>query len=96
MIFPEIPLHIHHYYELSEMNWCEKNDDQIDRALRECLKEPDPDPWRFYSPGLIEKGSPSRIHYYWAAKKIHEWIQANSGMTLLGAHGLPAEEIGAF
>ncbi len=96
VIFPEIPLHIHHYYELSEMLWCEKNTDKVNHALGKCLKESDPDPWRFYGSHSVARGSPSRTHYYLAEKKIGEWIKSNPGMTLLEAHALPADQIKAF
>ncbi len=95
-IYPEVPVHDHHYYDLDEMNWCFSNDVKINEALERCVKESDPDPWKFYRPGLVAKGSPSRTHYYWAAKRIQNWIQSTHGMTLLKAHALPADEIRAF
>ena len=90
-MFPEIPAHLHHFYEDAEMEWCEKNAAKIDEALRACLKEREPDPWQFYQPGLIAKGAPSRTHYFWAAKKIDQWLKQNPSISLLAAHALSAE-----
>ncbi len=95
-IFPEIALQDHHYYEPEEMKWCLDHYSKIDQALTNCLSSLEPDPWKFYSPGLIMKGSPSRTHYYWAAQKIHTWIKYTPGMSLVQAHKLPSHELKAF
>lgn len=95
-IYPEVKLHDHHYYEPEEMQWCLDNDSKIDEALRTCLSGRDPDPWRFYRPGSAGRGSPSRTHYYWSARKLDEWIRATRGMNLVHAHSLAEAEIGAF
>jgi uncharacterized protein YjaZ len=96
LIFPGAPLQDHHYYEVHEMNWCLNHYEEIDQALKNCLRSPEPDPWQFYSPGIVAKGSPSRTHYYWAARRIDEWIQRTPGMSLIQAHSLHADEILAF
>ena len=93
MIFPEIALQDHHFYDSNEMKWCLENDAIINEAMEKCLKQPDPDPWKFYRPGVVAKNSPSRTHYYWAASRIHTWIKNTPGMSLLKAHALPAEQI---
>ena len=95
-VYPEIPKHLHHYYDERELSWCEQNQFQIDQALKACLKQNDPDPWQFYSPGSVARGSPSRTHYYWAAKKIAEWLVNHLELTLVQAHALHASEIGGF
>jgi hypothetical protein len=95
-IFPEVPLHEHHYYHPKEMSWCLDHSAKINEALENCLMSPDPDPWQFYNSGVIAKNSPSHAHYYWAASKIDAWIKNTPGMTLLKAHTLSADQIDAF
>ena len=95
-VFPDIYANIHHYYDSDEMLWCERNFGKIDQALRRCLKESDPDPWRFYSAGSVAAGCPSHTHYYWAARKISEWLKNDPGIDLLEAHALSAQQINAF
>ena len=96
MIFPEVHLHDHHYYERKEMDWCLANEAKINKALEACLKLLDPDPWKFYGHGVVARGAPSRTHYYWAAQKINAWIKNTPGMSLLKAHALAADQIKAF
>lgn len=95
-VFPNVAIHEHHYYDLSEMKWCEENNEKIDKAMEACLRAYDPNPWRFYGNDSVEAGSPSRVHYYWAARKIYQWIKNTPGMTLVKAHTLHADLISAF
>jgi hypothetical protein len=95
-IFPNVAIHEHHYYELEEMKWCIENEEKIERAMEACLKKSDPNPWQFYNTDIVEVGSPSRVHYYWAARKIYQWIKSTPGMTLVKAHTLHADRIDAF
>ncbi len=96
LIYPQVQIHEHHYYFPEEMSWCLANDAKINKALEACLRSPEPDPWRFYATGVVAKGAPSRTHYYWAARKIAAWIESTPGMTLIKAHSLAADQIGAF
>lgn len=95
-IFPNIPLHDHHYYDKEEMDWCLNHIEKIDQTLKKCLDSAQPDPWKFYSPGVITQDAPSRTHYFWAARKIDAWIKNTPGMNLLRAHTLGAHQITAF
>lgn len=95
-IFPDVSPVDHHYYDADEWAWCLEHAAEIEQALARCLQMNDPDPWKFYRPGSAGPGSPSRTHYYWAARRIGEWIRQTPGMTLLAAHALPAAEITAF
>lgn len=95
-IFPEISTENHHYYTPEEMKWCFENQTKIQKALETCLKDGDPDPWKFYGLNVVDLGSPSRVHYYWAAQKIDLWIKTTPGMTLIQAHTLHADQIQAF
>src|SRR4051812_45989737 len=83
LIFPEIADQDHHYYFSEEMEWCIKNEDKISRALEICLKASDPDPWQFYNPGIVARDSPARTHYFWAARRIDDWIKRTPGMSLV-------------
>ncbi|MEO5969246.1 MAG: hypothetical protein ABIQ95_04915 [Bdellovibrionia bacterium] len=96
LIFPEVLAHDHHYYEADEMKWCLDNDEKINISLMKCLNSSEPDPWKFYGSGVVAKGSPSRTHYYWAARKIEAWIKSTPGMSLVKAHSLHADQIRAF
>ena len=73
-VYPEINPRIHHFYEPEEWDWCLRNDALIDQALRECLRQ-DQNVWSFYGEDRVKRGSPSRTHYYWAAKRIREQYQ---------------------
>ena len=95
-IFPTIAQHDHHYYEPEEMDWCQHNVEAINRAIQSCIRDQDPDPWRFYHEEVPGPGAPSRTHYFWSAREIARWIQDTPGMTLLKAHSLPAGQVGHF
>lgn len=82
-VFPETPLHIHHYYTEEEMQWCILNEAEIEKALVATLKTKDEDVWKFYEPGAVKGESPSRIQYFWAAKKISEWLKDKPGHSFL-------------
>lgn len=101
-IFPEIPFATHHYYERAEWEWCVANDESIDRALNDCLVG-DEDVWSFYGSDRAGRGSPSRTQYYWAAKKISQWLRDRTGddvtrtmSELISLHRLPASDYPAF
>jgi hypothetical protein len=95
-VFPQVAIEHHHYYDSEEMQWCLNNDELINQSLEKCMKDLNPDPWKYYRPGTVARGSPSRVHYYWAAKKIEAWIQQTPGMSLIRAHQLHADQIAAF
>ncbi len=82
-VFPEVPLHVHHYYSKEEMEWCLMNHHEIEKNIIETLKS-DEDVWKFYSPGGGGKDSPPRVQYFWAARKIADWIKDKPGESPLG------------
>jgi hypothetical protein len=96
-VFPEIPPGVHHYYDPSEWDWCVRNDERIDQALRDCLAA-DRDVWSFYGDSRVGRGSPSRLQYYWAAKRLAESLPEGDARTraLLEMHGRPALEFPQF
>ncbi len=95
-LFPEIHPRVHHYYESEEWEWCEKNPELIEGALIRCLED-DEDVWSFYSEGKVGEGSPSRLQYYWAAKKLREEINpAETLRHLIELHEKPASEFSVF
>jgi len=77
MIFPEIAPHVHHFYEPEEWSWCLENEAKIEAALLECLAG-DADVWSFYGESRVGRGSPSRLQYFWAAKRIQEALSRGS------------------
>lgn len=94
-MFPEIELHLHHFYMKEEMSWCLENFDKVDQAIRKAIKSKDKI-YSFYEPGLIDGQSPPRIQYFWAAKVIAEWIGKQAGdyhENLIKAHGLSCKDI---
>lgn len=96
-VFPEIEPRVHHFYEPTEWEWCLANEAAIERALVECLAG-DEDVWSFYGESRAARGSPSRIQYYWAARKLAEEL-AKLGFELrflLEFHGRPARSFKAF
>jgi hypothetical protein len=99
IVFPEIPIHVHHYYFPFEMQWCLEHFKEIDKAIRQCLKE-DQNVWKFYEDDIIMPGSPSRTQYFWAAKILSEWLPMKTGKPLkesvLLAHSWPTTEFDCF
>ncbi|MDZ4676981.1 MAG: DUF5700 domain-containing putative Zn-dependent protease [Oligoflexia bacterium] len=102
LVYPEVPLHLHHYYFPEEMQWCLANYSKIDKAIIDCLKT-DQEIWKFYEDDIIEEGSPSRTQYYWSARKINEWLTTNHVKSpsdyktaLIQAHGWHAGEFLCF
>lgn len=96
-LFPEIPEAVHHYYETHEWEWCVQHADEIEEAFLRCLKD-DEDVWSFYSEEKLGKGSPSRLQYYWAAKKIRSLIgePRRSLRELVSLHEKPAKDFHFF
>lgn len=90
-VFPEIEPRIHHFYDQAEWEWCEANTEVIEAALLECLSS-DGDVWSFYGESRAGEGSPSRLQYYWAAKRLGDELggQKVSLRTLLEMHARPA------
>ncbi len=109
VVYPEVPLHIHHYYEPHEMAWCLENKSAIDKAMRQCLNT-DQNVWKFYGDDVIAPGSPSRTQYFWGAYQISEWLEAqqksaaqeflnrgkNHDQKIILAHKLPASDFDCF
>ncbi len=95
IVYPEIPIHVHHYYFPHEMQWCMEHFKEIDKAIRQCLKE-DQNVWKFYEDDIIMPGSPSRTQYFWAAKILADWLPHKTGRSLpeavVLAHGWPVTE----
>lgn len=73
VIFPEIPVRLHHFYYDHEMKWCLENIPTIEAAIVRCLKT-DQEVWKFYKDDVIAPGSPSRTHYFWSAFKLAEFL----------------------
>jgi hypothetical protein len=73
LVYPKVPLHVHHYYLPHEMQWCLENESKIEAAILGCLKG-DENVWSFYSDDRVAPGSPSRTQYFWAARKIGAWL----------------------
>ena len=73
IMFPEVPLHVHHYYLPHEMTWCLQNIDKIGKSIFEC-QNGDENIWSFYAEDRVETGSPSRTQYFWAAHQIKNWV----------------------
>ncbi len=96
-IFPEIPPHVHHFYEPAEWDWCVKNEAAIEAALVACLAG-DEDVWSFYGESRAGSGSPSRLQYYWAAKKLQTGHIPELGKAnpLIRLHERPASEFVEF
>ncbi len=96
-LFPEIPPSVHHYYEPDEWEWCEAHPNEIDQALTECLRG-DEDVWSFYGEGRVGRGSPSRLQYYWAARKLRELLgdSATNIRALVELHEKPAADFSIF
>ena len=59
VVYPEVPLHVHHYYFKEEMRWCMENVSLIEEALVRCMKT-DQEVWRFYEDDVVAPGSPPR------------------------------------
>jgi hypothetical protein len=99
LIYPEIPMHVHHYYFKEEMKWCLDHFDEIDKSIRECLKG-DQNVWEFYEEDRVMPGSPSRTQYYWAARVLSQWLPQKTGLPLgesiIQAHGWPAKDFTCF
>lgn len=98
LVFPEVGIHLHHYYSPQEMMWCDENEAKIEASLLSCLKG-DENVWSFYGEDRVAPGSPSRTQYYWAARKIKSWLDSLGGnyrKLLIEAHGWPADEFEIF
>lgn len=98
VVFPQTPLHVHHFYFEHEMRWCLENRDKIHSKIVECLKG-DKEVWKFYEEGVVENQSPSRIHYFWAAQQIRSWLlqdgkKPNTG--IIEAHAISSETFACF
>ncbi len=96
-VFPEVPLHVHHYYFSEEMKWCLENSKLIEKAIFSCLKS-DQNVWKFYEDDIVAPNSPSRVQYFWGALRIREWLESSAGFerALIEAHGLPAHAFKCF
>lgn len=96
-LFPEIPASIHHFYEAAEWEWCGRNEALIEAALSDCLRG-DADVWSFSGAGRASAGSPSRLQYYWAAKKLAERVagEPDAMAAIRRLHELPAREFSVF
>ncbi len=92
-VFPDIPSRVHHFYEMSEWEWCVRNEATIEAALLACLSD-DGDVWSFYGESRAGPGSPSRTQYYWAAKKLLARLNEGLGdpRPLVALHAIPAAE----
>jgi hypothetical protein len=99
IVYPEIPIHTHHYYFKEEMQWCLDHFKEIDKSIRECMKG-NQNVWEFYETDRVKPGSPSRTHYYWAARVLSEWLPKKTGRPLresiIEAHGWPAKDFTCF
>ncbi len=99
MVFPEVPLHVHHYYSLQEMQWCFENRGKVEKAMVDCINS-DQDVWKFYEEDLVAPGSPSRVQYFWAAEKISAWLESKNPKSMhhavVEAHGWPSHEFTIF
>jgi uncharacterized protein YjaZ len=94
LVYPDVSLHLHHYYFPEELQWCVNNFAKIDKAIIACLKG-DQEVWKFYGDDVIEAGSPSRTQYFWAAKKINQLLIDKGGdykKALIEAHGWSADK----
>jgi hypothetical protein len=101
MVFPDVALHVHHYYVPDEMKWCLDNTEAIEAAIVQCLRGGDQDVWAFYGEDAVTQGSPSRTQYFWAAKKLAQWLPSRfKGKSLkeavIEAHRLPATDFDCF
>ena len=97
LLFPEIDLATHHYYEPHEYEWCVNNHQQIEGALLACLHPPgDENVWRFYGEDSAGHGSPSRTQYYWAAQRIQDWLPDFNLRSLVISHGWGADRFECF
>lgn len=103
LLYPEIPLHVHHYYDEREMQWCFDNIKNIENAIFAELGDTEQNIWKFYEEDIIAAGSPSRTQYFWAAYKIRQWLEdkladhdGDYKKALIDSHGLPAEEFECF
>jgi hypothetical protein len=98
-VFPNVPMHVHHYYHLDEMKWCMENFELIDKAIRERLQK-DKNVWAFYEENVVAPGSPSRTQYFWAARVLAEWLPKETGKSLFDAvreaHGWPWHDFSCF
>jgi len=95
-VFPEIPPHVHHFYEPEEWEWCLKNEPIIEAALLACLAD-DEDVWSFYGESRVARGSPSRTQYYWAARKLAKELGDKQKMVdLVRMHSRSAQDFRAF
>jgi hypothetical protein len=99
IVYPSIPIHVHHYYHVPEMQWCLDHFKEIDKAIRLCLKG-DQNVWKFYEDDIVAPGSPSRTQYFWAAKILSDWLPKKTGLNLkdsiLLAHAWPAKDFDCF
>ncbi|MCC6276413.1 MAG: hypothetical protein IT289_00705 [Oligoflexia bacterium] len=95
VVFPQVELHVHHFYSPEEMLWCLNHHDEIAKAIAKELKS-DGNVWKFYEEGSVKIGSPSRVQYYWTARTIREWLSQDSKLDpvtrIVNAHSLPAKE----
>lgn len=96
LIYPDIDLQTHHFYLPEELNWCFQNSNQIDLAIRDCIKG-DQNVWKFYEEGAAGEGSPSRVQYFWAAQKLRAQIEVRAKIKgisyseeLINSHGYSA------
>jgi formylglycine-generating enzyme required for sulfatase activity len=80
-----------------EWERCQKNESRIEVALFECL-EGDEDVWSFYGQSRVAEGSPSRVQYYWAARKLAQQLQGRDRelAALIDFHRRPASEFEVF
>lgn len=98
VVYPEAPLHVHHYYTPEEMKWCFENSGLIEKEIKKCLAD-DQNVWKFYEEDVVAQGSPSRVQYFWAAQRIRDWLEknhANYDKALIKAHTLAAKEFKCF
>jgi hypothetical protein len=77
-MYPDVELHVHHYYTPDEMKWCLENHGHIEKSILDTLKG-DQNVWKYYEENVVASGSPSRVQYYWAARRINEMLE--SGKT---------------
>ena len=100
VLYPEIPSHVHHYYEPAEWEWVQSHASDIDRSLLACLRG-NADVWSYYGDSRVGPGSPSRTQYYWAAHTLSARLSALADpaarlRALVRLHERPAMEFTEF
>lgn len=96
LVYPEIPPHVHHYYETAEWEWCEQHHEHIHSSLMECLQR-DRQVWSFYGSDRVARGSPGREQYYWAAQEIARQLGGNPTLAqVVEAHRWTARRFASF